>query len=139
MAKKFILKNCYIEVDGVPFSEFTSSVELSMKKAAVDTTNFSGGGKETQAGLSDDEITITFQQDFAAASVDEVLYGLYAAEDEFVVKVRPTADPVSATNPEYSATCILLEYQPVSGKVGDLSETKVKFPTQRTGITRAIA
>jgi hypothetical protein len=41
------------------------------------------------------------------------------------------------TNPLYSATCVLFEYMPLSGKVGELSDTKVTFPTQRSGISRA--
>ena len=135
---KLVLRDCYIEVNGVDFSDHVSSVEVSLKKAGVDTTNFSGGGKEQVAGLKDDEFTVNFQQDFAAGEVDAVLYPLYDLESEFVVKVRPRAGATSASNPEYSATCILLEYQPLAGKVGDLSETKVKFPTQRSGISRAI-
>lgn len=134
---KLVLRDCFIEIDGVDFSDHVSSVEVSLKKAGVDTTNFSGGGKEQVAGLKDDEFDINFQQDFDAASVDAKLYPLYDQEEEFVVKVRPSAGAVSPTNPEYTATCILLEYQPLSGKVGDLSETKVKFPTQRSGISRS--
>lgn len=135
---KIVLRDCFIEVDGHDFSDHVSSVEVSLKKAGVDTTNFSGGGKEQVAGLKDDEFTINFQQDFDALSVDAVLYPLYDLEGEFVVKVRPRAGAASATNPEYSGTCILLEYQPLAGKVGDLSETKVKLPTQRSGIARSI-
>ncbi|MBM4570270.1 hypothetical protein GS534_24155 [Rhodococcus hoagii] len=133
---KLVLRDCYIEVNGVDFSDHVSSVEVQLKKAGVDTTNFSGGGKEQVAGLKDDEFTLNFQQDFAAGEVDAVLYPLFDLETEFVVKVRPKAGATSPTNPQYSGTCILLEYQPLSGKVGDLSETKVKFPTQRSGITR---
>lgn len=137
MAKKFILKNCVTTVNGVDLSDHISSVELSLKKADIDTTNFQGGGKEHQAGLSDDEITVEFQQDFGAAEVNQTLSPLYDNENEFIVTVKPTASGVSATNPLYSATCLLLEYLPLSGKVGDLSTVKVKFVTQRTGITYA--
>lgn len=134
---KLVLRDCSITVNGVDFSDHVSAVEISLKKASVDTTNFSGGGKEQVAGLKDDEFSVTFQQDFAASEVDATLYPLYNNETEFLVEVKPTAGAVSATNPKYTATCILLEYQPLAGKVGDLSDTKVKFPTQRAGITRA--
>jgi len=133
---KLVLKDCPVEVDGVDFSDHVSSVEVSMKKASIDTTNFSGGGKEQVAGLKDDEFTVNFQQDFSPAQVDAVLYPLYENEEEFEVKVRSRAGAVSDSNPEYVGTCILLEYQPLSGKVGELSETKVKFPSQRSGIAR---
>lgn len=136
---KLVLRDCVITINGVDFSDHVSQVEVSLKKASVDTTNFSGGGKEQIAGLKDDEFTVSFQQDFAAASVDATLFNLYNTEVEFPVTVKPRAAAVSAANPLYSATCILLEYQPLAGKVGDLSDTKVKFAAQRTGITRAIA
>jgi hypothetical protein len=136
---KIVLKNCKIEVAGVDFSDHVSQVEIQLKKQSIDTTNFSGGGKEQIAGLKDDEFTVSFQQDFAPGEVDAVLYPLYDLETEFTVKVRPTSSAISASNPEYSGTCILLEYSPLAGKVGDLSDTKVKFPTQRSGIARATA
>lgn len=137
MPNKFILRECQIVVNGVDFSDHVNSVEVSMKKKSIDTTNFSGGGTEAQAGLKEDTFVINFQQDFNAAEVDATLYPLYDDETEFTVAVRPNQAAISATNPEYSATCILLEYQPISGKVGELSDTKVTFPCQRSGIARA--
>lgn len=134
---KLVLKDCYIVVNGTNFSDHVSSVSLTLSKKGVDTTSFSGQGSEQFAGLKSDEIDVTFQQDYSAASTDAVLYPLYNNETEFVVEVRPTSAAASVTNPKYTATCILLEYTPLDGKPGDLSETKVKFPTQRTGITRA--
>lgn len=134
---KFVLKNCNVVVNGVNLSDHVNHVELDLKKASVDTTNFSGGGKEAIAGLKEDMITITFQQDFGSAMVDATLYPLFNNETEFTVAVRPTNAAISTTNPEFSATCILLDYQPLTGKPGELSSTKVKFPTQRTGIARA--
>lgn len=134
---KLVLRDCYIVVNGVNFSDHCSSVEVNLSKDEVETTNFSGSGRERVAGLKDDNFVINFQQDFAAAQVDATLYPLYNNETEFVVEVRPTSSAASVTNPKYTATVILLEYQPVSGKVGDLSETEVTFPAQRTGITRA--
>lgn len=137
MPSKFILKNCYITVNGTNFSDHVSSVTVSMSKKGVDTTNFSGGGSEQQAGLKNDEFDITFQQDFTAASVDAVLYPLYNNETEFVIEVRPATAAVSTTNPSYIGTCILLDYTPIDGKPGDLSESKLKIPSQRAGIARA--
>jgi hypothetical protein len=136
---KLVLRDCFIEVDGTDFSDHVSSVEVNLSKDEIDTTNFGGSGRERAAGLKDDSFVLNFQQDFDAASVDAVLYPIYDGETEVVVKVRPTSAAVGATNPEYSGTVILLEYQPLSGDVGSLSETSVTFPAQRTGIARAIA
>jgi hypothetical protein len=134
---KVVLKDCYLVINGTDLSDHVSAVTLTLSKDAVETTSFSGGGRERVAGLKDDQLELTFQSDYAAASVDAVLYPLYDNETEFDVEVRPTSSAVSATNPKYTATCVLFEYAPLDGKVGDLAETKVKIPTQRTGFTRA--
>lgn len=136
---KLVLRDCFIEVDGTDFSDHVSSVEITLAKDEIDTTNFGGTGRERTHGLKDDSFTLNFQQDYAAASVDATLYPLWDGETEFTVRVRPTSAVVGANNPEYSGTCILLEYQPLSGDVGALSETSVTFPSQRDGIARAIA
>lgn len=134
---KFVLKNAMITVNGVDISDHTKSVTVSLSKDEIDTTNFSGGGRERAHGLKDDSFEVALQQDFATGEVDDILYPLLNNETEFTVEVRPTAAAVSATNPKYTATCILLEYQPLAGDVGSLSETSVTFPAQRSGITRA--
>jgi hypothetical protein len=134
---KFVLLETVTTVNGIDFSSHISSVEVSLKRADLDSTNFSGGGKEHTAGLKDDEFTFTFHQDFDAAMVDATLFPLFLNGTEFPVTVKPEDEAVSATNPLYRATCVLFEYQPLNGKVGDLSETKVKFLTQRSGITRS--
>lgn len=134
---KLVLRDCYVVVNGTNFSDHTSSCEINMSKDEVETTNFSGSGRERVHGLQDNSFTITFQQDFAAASVDAVLFPLWNNESEFSIEIRPTSGAVSASNPKYTGTCILLEYQPLSGDVGDLSETEVTFNVQRGTFTRA--
>lgn len=136
---KVVLKDCYIVINGSNFSDHSSQVAVHLKKADIDTTNFSGQGKEHAQGLRDDMFEVTIQQDYANASTDAVLYPLYDLGTEFTVEVRPTSAAVSVNNPKYTATCILLAYDPLEGKVGQLSDTKVKFVTQRTGIVRATA
>lgn len=137
MSTKLVLTECVIYVNGINFSDHVSNVTVTLKKAAIDTTNFAGGGKEQQGGLKEDSFQIEFQQDFAAAEVNATLFPLYENGTEFTVAVQPFQGAVSATNPSFSGTCILLEYTPLSGKVGDLSTTKVTFPTQRTGVAIA--
>lgn len=136
---KLVLRDCFIEVDAVDFSDHISSVTVNLRKDEIDTTAFTGQGRERTAGLNDDSFELNFQQDFDASSVDDTLYPLWDGETEFQVVVRPTSAVVGPTNPEYTGTCILLEYMPLAGSVGELSETSVTLPVQRTGIARATA
>lgn len=135
---KLVIKNPSVTINGVNFSDHCSEVVVTMSKAAVDTTNFSGSGTERVAGLKTDSFEFTLQQDYASGSIDGTLYPLYNNETEFTVVVIPVTAAVSATNPSYTGTCVLLDYQPMQGKVGQLSDTKIKMPAQRTGIARAI-
>jgi len=137
LSNKFILTSCVVTVNGVDFTDHCSSVEVNFKKNGVDTTNFSaGGGKEQQAGLGEDTFVIELQQDFSASEVDQTLWPLFNGKTEFVVTVQPAAGARSTTNPTYSGTCILLDYQALAGKPGALAAVKLTFPTQRTGISR---
>jgi len=136
---KLVLRDCYVVVNGTVFSDHVSSCEINMSKDEVETTNFSGSGRERVHGLQDNSFSVTFQQDFDANSVDSVLYPLWNNENEFTVEIRPRSGSVSASNPKYTGTCILLEYQPLAGDVGDLSETEVTFNVQRGTFTRATA
>lgn len=133
---KLILRDCFIKVNGITFSDHVSSVEVQAKKDDIDVTSFSGSGREHAAGLRDTSITVNFQQDFAASQVDATLFPLWSGETEFEVLVRPTSAAGSATNPTYGGSAILLEYSPLSGKTGELSETSVEFPIQRGTFTR---
>lgn len=136
---KLVLKDCSVTVNSVDLSDHVSSVEITLSKDEIETTNFGGDGRERIAGLKDDQITLNFQQDFATAEVDATLYPLWDNETEFPISVKPTSATVSATNPTYSGTFILLEYMPLAGAVGDLSETSVTFFSQRSGVSRATA
>jgi hypothetical protein len=136
---KLVLRDCYVVVNGYNASDHVSSCEINMSKDEVETTNFSGSGRERVHGLQDNSFTVTFQQDFDPGKVDAVLFPLWDTEAEFTVEIRPRSGSVSATNPKYTGTCILLEYQPLAGDVGDLSETEVTFNVQRGTFARATA
>jgi hypothetical protein len=136
---KLVLKNCYVELDTVNISDHVKSVEITMSKEDIDGTTFgSGGNKEHLFGLNDDKFAITFFQDFAASSIDTTLYNLYNTEATCTIKVRPTSAAVSATNPNYTGTCVLMEYVPLSGDVGSAANVEAEFMSQGTKISRVI-
>jgi len=134
---RLILKNCYTAINAADFSDHCSSAEINLSKDNIDITNFGGDGREAAAGLQNNTIVLKLQQDFSASEVDATLYPLWKNETEFDVNIRPTADVVGTDNPEYSATCILLDYQPLTGDVGTLSEVSVTFMVQRDTFDRA--
>ena len=130
----FVITNPVIVVNGVDLSDHVTSVSLDDSVADIDTTNFASSGNHTRTGgLKDGSITIDFQNDFAASSVDATIW---AARGTLVtVTVKATSSATSSTNPQYSASYLVNQYK-LGGKVGDLSTTSVTWP--RSGaLTRA--
>lgn len=121
---KLVLTEAFVEIDGVDMSCWANNVEITLSKAEVDANTFCG--QDTLAGLEESSFSIGLVQDFDAAAVDATLFPLWDEESTFTVVVRPDRiAAVSGTNPEYSGTCRLLEYQPLSGGPGDLAEISI--------------
>ena len=126
-----MLTNAQVTVNGVDLSNHVDSVEVQTNVDDVDITAMGASAHQHAPGLRNDKITVNFLQDFAASSVDATLFPLLG-NTGFTVKVVPVNTTVSTTNPSYTATCVLFTYSPLSGKVGERSDTSVEF--QATGL-----
>lgn len=135
---KFVLRNAAVRIAGTDFSDHVSEVAVQLTAADVDTTAMGAGGHERLAGIRDDGFELTMFSDFAATSVDAVLHAQMAGSSLFLVEVWAAGTVTAATNPKYSGTAILLEYQPINGQVGAASMTQVQLPVNGT-ISRATA
>jgi hypothetical protein len=135
---KFVLKNAVVTVNSVDLSDHISQVTVETNHDEVDVTSFGSTYREILQGMGDATITLSFFQDFAAAKVDATLWPLADAGTTFPVVVKPTSASVSSTNPSYSMTGIILNYNPIDGAVGDASTTEVTIRNaSSTGLTRA--
>jgi hypothetical protein len=135
---KFVLRNAAVRVASTDFSDHVSEVTVNQTAADVSTTSMGAGGQERLAGIRDDSFELTMFSDFASSSVDVVLSAQMSGSSLFLVEVWAAGTVTSATNPKFSGTAILLEYQPISGAVGDASMTKLQLPVNGT-ISRATA
>jgi hypothetical protein len=54
------------------------------------------------------------------------------------VVIVPTSGSVTATNPSYTATCLVNSYSPFASSVGDIATLSVTWPVSGT-VTRATA
>ena len=133
---KFAATDYKITVNGTNFSTNLNSVELSLESDDNETTAFGGTFRERIGGLKSGSITLSFMQDFGAASVDATLFPLL--NTIATVVVIPTSSTVSATNPSYTATCLVNQYSPFNSSVGDIATLSVTWPTSGT-VARATA
>ena len=133
---KYAATDHTITINGSAFSTALQSVEFMVEAAELETTAFGGTFRERIAGLKTGSITLNFFQDFAASQVDATLFPLLGSNATVVVK--PTSGTVSATNPSYSAVCLVTQYTPFSSSVGDIATVSVTWPTTGT-VSRATA
>lgn len=122
----FVITNPIISVAGVDLSDHVVSVSIDDSVADIDTTNMASGGNHTRTGgLKDGSITIDFQNDMAAGSVDATVFA--ARGTNVTVTVKATNAATSASNPLLSGSYLVNQYK-LGGKVGDLAMTSLTWP-----------
>jgi hypothetical protein len=114
--------------NAVDLKAFLRGLNVSLGiKAANDTA---GGNTSdiNKPSLKNTKITLTFKQDFAAASVNSTVYAVWKNRSTFVVSVRPTAgSAASVTNPDISGTFFVSGYDPLSAEIGGEVYCKVEL------------
>ena len=133
---KFAATDYSISVNGTSFSTSLNSAELSIESDDLETTSFGGEWRTRIGGLKSASLTLSFMQDFGAASVDATLYPLLNTAATVVIK--PTSGTVTSTNPSYTALCLVNQYSPFASSVGDIATLSVTWPVSGT-VTRATA
>jgi hypothetical protein len=135
---KIVLTDASITIDSVDLSDHANRVEISSEKDLQETTAFGSDSKEYLLGLGDGTMSFTFQQDYAATSVDDTLWDIHDAGSSVVIVVKPTSAAVGAANPSYTMTGVLPAYTPLSGDVGQVSTIEAQFQNASpTGIVRS--
>ena len=107
-------------------SDHISSVTINTSYDIVETTSFGNTAKTRIAGLADNSVTLEFHQDFASGSVESIIYPLLGTA--ITIKVKPVADTVSTTNPQYAFSTLISEWTPLNGAVGELATASVTWP-----------
>lgn len=136
---KTVIYDAAVTVGGTAVSDHVRKVTIEMKAADVDVTAMGSQAMERRQGLRDDQFSLDVFQDFAAGSIDSIMYPLMTSGASIIVTCKPTSAAPSATNPIYFGTCVLLEYTPLDAEVGNASQTTLTFPTYVGPITRATA
>jgi hypothetical protein len=133
----FVATDFSVSINGsTALASYLTQVELKTTANDITTTAFGSTWVTRVAGLKEGSLTLQFNQDYAASAVDAVLWPLLGTNATVVIK--PTSTAVSATNPAYTAICLVTDYTPISGNIGDLSTFSITLPTTGT-ISRATA
>ena len=133
----FVATDFSVSINGsTALAGYLTQVELKTSANDVTTTAFGSTWVTRVAGLKEGSLTLQFNQDYAASTVDATLWPLLGTQATVVIK--PTTSAVSSANPAYTAICSVIDLTPVSGQIGDLATLSITWPT--TGaVTRATA
>ena len=133
---KFVATDYAIEIGGTDFSSSLAAVTLDITVEEQDTTAFGATARTRIGGLQDASISLDFHQDFGASSIDATLFPLLGTA--VAVTITPTSSAVSATNPTYSCSALVTQYQPFASSIGDLATLSINWPISGA-VTRAEA
>jgi len=134
---KIVLTNAVVTVNAVDLSDAVSSITLNSSFDVVETTAFATAAARTRVGgLVDNSISLEFHQDYASGEVEGTIFPLLGTLT--TVTVKPVSGATSATNPLYTVSCLVAEWTPLNGAVGELATASVTWPVSGA-ITKAIA
>jgi hypothetical protein len=133
---KIVLTDAKVTINSVNLSDHINNITLETKDDIIETSAFGSTAKTRVAGLADNQVTFDFHQDFAAANVEATIYPLLGQTTTIVV--QPTSAVVSATNPTYTFSAVIVDWTPLKAGVGQLATASVTFPITGT-ITKAVA
>lgn len=128
-----VLTDAYIVINGTTFSDHGNKVEIPVKVEDKDATTFGQTWHVRRGGLKDASLNITFLNDYVAANLDDTIWPLLGTVVTF--EIRATSGTVTTSNPKYTGSVLIQEWVPITGKVGDLVETSISWPTSGT-VTR---
>ena len=133
----FVATDFSVSINGsTALASYLTQVELKASANDVTTTSFGSTWVTRVAGLKEGSLTLNFNQDYATTTVDATLWPLLGTNATVVIK--PTSTATSASNPAYTAICLVTDLTPVSGNIGDLATFSVTWPTSGT-VSRATA
>lgn len=128
--------DCRVELNSVVLTTFVRSATLNTEAEDLEDTAMGDTYRSRIGGLKDWSVDLELNQDFAASAPDVTIFSLLGTVVTF--KIRPTTAAISATNPEYSGSVLISEYNPLDGSVGDLATTSASWPGSGT-LARAVA
>jgi hypothetical protein len=127
----FLSNNVGVKVNSVDLSDHVTSVTLNRSFDELEVTAMGDNGHKFVKGLEASSITIDFLNDTASANVLATLQAAWGTNIPIVL-LQTKGTAVSATNPLYTATCLVNNTTDINGAVGDLGTQSITFTVSGT-------
>jgi len=112
---------------------FVSSVSLSREVDAVEITAMTDSLNNFIGGIERPTVTLEVFNDFAASSVNSLFED--ALGSKLAIKLIPVTGTVTATNPSYSMSVLVSQWQPINGSIDSPASASISLPV--TALTKA--
>lgn len=136
MSQKGVFYTPHLTWNSVDLSSHIRSTDMRQQIEALEDTESGDTSKTEAPGLIMNEMSFTFNQDFAASgsgSIDATFGAAVAARTVAAFTYRHDSAVKSTTNPAYTGSAFIKSYTPFSGKIGDMMVATVTF-----GLTTAV-
>lgn len=127
----FLSNKVGVKVNSVDLSDHVTSVTLNRSFDELEVTAMGDSGHKFVKGLEASSISIDFLNDTASANVLATLQAAWGT-NVTIVLIQEKGTAVSATNPLYTATCLINNTTDINGAVGDLSTQSLTFNVSGT-------
>jgi hypothetical protein len=118
---------------GTTITTFVSAVSLSREIDAVEITAMTDTVQNLIGGIERPSVSLEMYNDFAASSVNSIFED--ALGTKLALQLIPVSGTVSSTNPRYSMSVLVQQWQPINGVLDGPATVSISLPV--TAITKA--
>ena len=122
----FLNNKVGVKVNSVDLSDHVTAVTINRSFDELEVTAMGDSGHKFVKGLEASSITISFLNDTASSKVLATLQAAWGT-NVTVVLLQDKDTAVGATNPLYTATCLINNTTDINGAVGDLGTQDVTW------------
>ena len=128
----FMGNKVHVKAGTTTITTFVSTVSLSREIDAVEITSMTDTVQNLIGGIERPSVSLEVYNDFAASSVNGIFED--ALGSKLALELIPVSGTVSATNPRYSMSVLVSQWQPING-LQDVATASITLPV--TALTKA--
>jgi hypothetical protein len=128
----FMGNKVHVKAGSTTITTFVSTVSLSREIDAVEITAMTDTVQNLIGGIERPSVSLEVYNDFAASSVNGIFED--ALGSKLALELIPVSGTVSSTNPRYSMSVLVSQWQPINGQQ-DVATASITLPV--TALTKA--
>jgi hypothetical protein len=128
----FMGNKVHVKAGTTTITTFVSTVSLSREIDAIEITSLTDTVQNLIGGIERPSVSLEVYNDFAASSVNGIFED--ALGSKLALELIPVSGTVSATNPRYSMSVLVSQWQPINGQQ-DVATASITLPV--TALTKA--